>query len=317
MNKDLNKKIKRVLARFTFYFFTGLFKILPYWFVRLMTRGILAIGFFILKRMRKFAMETLTTALGKEKSRSELEAICKECFYNLGRGAIELAYFTSHPAMITQKVSFQGRSQEYLEAALKEGKGVIALTAHFGNFPLMLSYLAQRGYPTNAIIRPSRDEKIEKHFLAMRSRLGLKTVHSYPRDECVNQSLRVLRANELLFIPLDQNNGSKAGVVVEFFGQPAGTASGPAIFAMRTGSPILPVFTVRTGEDTHAIIIEPHFYLENKSSDDETVQYNIQKITSIIERYIRQYPTQWGWMHRRWKSQSKGVVPKEQSADVI
>ncbi|MBI3602059.1 MAG: lysophospholipid acyltransferase family protein [Candidatus Omnitrophica bacterium] len=317
MNKDLNKKIKRALARFAFYFFTGLFKILPYGLVRLISRGMLATGFFILKRMRKFAMETLTIALGKEKSRPELEAICKQCFYNLGKAAIELTYFTSHPAMITQKVRFQGRSQEYLDAALKEGKGVIAVTAHFGNFPLMLLYMARIGYPTNAIIRPSRDEKLEKDFLAMRSALGLKTVHSYPRTECVNQSLRVLRANELLFIPLDQNNGSKAGVTVEFFGQPAGTAAGPAIFAMRTSSPILPVFTVRTGDDTHAIIIEPHFYLESKSCDDETVQYNIQKITSIIERYIRQYPPEWGWMHRRWKSQPKGVVPKAQRVDVI
>ena len=115
---------------------------------------------------------------------------------------------------------------------------------------------------------------------------------------------------------MDQNNVSKAGVFVEFFGRPSGTASGPAIFAMRTGSPILPIFTVRTGEDTHEVIVEPHFYLERKATDEETVQFNIQKITSIIEKYIRKYPQEWGWMHRRWKSQPKDAAATVASLNV-
>lgn len=293
------------MARYAFYFFTWLFKILPYGIVRAMTRGLLAVAFLTLKRMRKHAMETLTLALGKERSKIELKDICKQCFYNLGKGFIELSYYVFHPRMIIEKTSFQGDSRRNLDAALKEGKGVIAVTAHFGNFSLMFAYLAQMGYPVNAIMRPSRDEKLEKPLLELRNNVGLKTIHSYPRTTCVSSTLRALRANEIVIIPMDQNNGSKAGVFVEFFGRLSGTASGPVIFAMRTGSPILPIFTVRTGEDTHEIIVEPHFYLETKSSDEETVQYNIQKITSIIERYIRRYPQEWGWMHRRWKSQPK------------
>ena len=312
MNKDLNKKIKRALVRYSFHFFTWLFRNLPYWAVRAMSRGLLLTAFLLLKRMRKFAMETLTLALGKEKSRQELERICKQCFLNLGKGFIELSYFVWHPKMITQKMTFRSKSQEYLDAALKENKGVVAVTAHFGNFSLMFAYLAQMGYPTNAIMRPSRDEKLEKPLLALRNKIGLKTIHSAPKHVCVSRTLHALRDNEIVLIPLDQNHGSKAGVFVEFFGRPSGTAVGPVIFAMRTGSPILPIFTVRSGEDTHEVIVEPHFYLETKSSDEETIQFNIQKITTIIERYIRQYPQEWGWMHRRWKSQPKGSIPSGQ-----
>lgn len=320
MNKDWKKKIKRALARFAFYFFTGLFRILPYWIVRFLSHGLLVIGFLILKRMRKHAMETLNLALGQERSPDELQKICRQCFYNLGKGFIELAYFIWRPSMITQRTSFRGRSREYLDAALKEGKGVIAVTAHFGNFSMMFSYLALMGYPTNAIMRPSRDEKLEKPLLELRNSIGLKTIHTNPRIACVTQTLRALRANEIVLIPLDQNNGSRAGVFVEFFGRPSGTASGPVVFAMRTGSPILPIFTVRTGEDTHEVIVEPHFYLETRGSEEETVQYNIQKITSIIERYIRQYPQEWGWMHRRWKSQPTHIANRSttiQNANVI
>ena len=133
--------------------------------------------------------------------------------------------------------------------------------------------------------------------------MGLKTIPSYPRKACVHQSLRALRNKEIVAILMDQHTGSKAGVFVDFFGLKARTPPGAVVFAMRTGSPILPIFTVRDGETSHKVIVEPHFYLEEKSTDAETLQYNVQKITNIIEDYIRKYPKEWVWMHRRWKSQ--------------
>ncbi len=250
-------------------------------------------------------METLGQAFGKEKTPEELEKICRDCFYNAGRSAIEVVALNTRPKLLLSKFHFEGNSQANLEAALKLGKGVLGVSAHFGNFPLMLLWLSLKGYPVNAIIRPSRDEAIEKHFQAARARLGLKTIHSYPRESCVRESLKCLRQKELLIVLLDQNTGSKSGVFVDFFGQKAGTATGPIIFAQRTDCVILPMFTVRDSGDNHKIIVEPHFSLEQKSTDEETIQYNVQKITNIIEGYIRAYPTEWGWMHKRFKSKPK------------
>ncbi|MBI4309905.1 MAG: lysophospholipid acyltransferase family protein [Candidatus Omnitrophica bacterium] len=317
MGTESSKKFKRAMARWAYRFFSQVFRVLPYGAIRAMTKGLLAIGYFILRRMRKIAMESLTIALGREKSPAELEKICKDCFYNAGQGAIELVAFSTRPGLIVEKFRFEGDSRRHLDAALNEGKGVLAISAHFGDFPLMLLYLSQIGYPTSAIIRPSRDEVIEQDFQAARTRLGLKTIYSYPRETCVRQSLKSLRGKELLIVLLDQNTGSKSGVFVDFFGQKAGTATGPIIFAMRTGSPILPIFTVRDGEDSHKIIIEPHFYLEPKATDEETIQYNVQKITNIIERYIRAYPKEWGWMHRRWKSKQQTIDNRPETKDQI
>jgi len=303
MFKDFKKKFERAMVRLAYYFFIWLFSILPYPAIKAMTGGLLWTAYFLLRRMRLTAMSTLTIAFGREKSAEELKKICKDCFYNSGRGAIELGAFIARPALIKETFTFDKQSRENLDAAFKEGRGVIGISAHFGNFPMMLLYLAQMGYPANAIIRPSRDEIIEKDFQAARSRLGLKTVHSYPREACVAQSLKALRDKELLVVLLDQNTGSKSGVYVDFFGQKAGTATGPIIFAMRTGAPLLPIFTLRNGDtDTHTLMIEKHFYLEPKATDEETIQYNVQKLTNIIEGYIRKYPAEWGWMHRRWKS---------------
>jgi KDO2-lipid IV(A) lauroyltransferase len=87
---------------------------------------------------------------------------------------------------------------------------------------------------------------------------------------------------------------------------------------MRTGAPLLPIFTLRDGDsDKHTVMIEKHFYLEQKATDEETIQYNVQKLTNIIEKYIRKYPHEWGWMHRRWKSRPNAAANEEKvSVDV-
>ncbi len=303
MGQINHKAVKRAFARQAFYFFRGFFRLLPYSVVKAMTDFILVVGFFFMRSKRAIAQESLDIAFGDSISNQEKKKIIETCFANLGRAAIELMYFTNHPAMIREKVFFEGK--ERLDNILKQGKGAILVSAHFGNFPLMLLRLVQEGYPTSGIMRPTRDEIIEKDFLAMRNRFGLKTIYSLPRAECVNQSLKVLRNNELLFIPLDQNFGTKGGVFVEFFGQPAATATGPAVFAMRTGAPIVPIFTMRDVDDRHKIIIDEPFYIEGKEDDEATILACTVKITQIIERYIRRYPHEWGWMHRRWKTKPK------------
>ena len=300
ISQDKLKAFKRALARYGLYFSSWFLNKFPYSIVRSLTQVFIAVGFRCTRRQRIIAKESLHIAFGQEKSSEEIDSIIRDCFENLGRGMIELIYFMEHPKMISQQVFFEGK--DFLDEALKAGRGVIAVSAHFGNFPLMLLRLAQTGYKTNAIIRPARDQEIEKKFLKQRKALGLNTIYSHPRRECVETSLKVLRNNELLFIPLDQNFGSGGGVFVDFFGQKAATATGPVVFAMRTKALIVPMFVVRQKDDTHKIIIEPPLELEGMADDKEMIQQNTAKITQIIERYIRQYPQEWGWMHRRWKS---------------
>ena len=297
---DQFKRFKRAAARHALFTFSWIINCLPYGLVRALAYALIAVGFRLTIRQRRITMESLTIALGQEKSPEELKKIAKECFEHVGKSMVELIYFMSHPEMIRKNVFFEGK--ENLEKALKGGKGVIAISAHFGNFPLMLIRCAQEGYKTNAIIRSTRDQKIEAHFQNLRTRLGLHTIYSHPRKACVDTSLRVLRNNEFLFIPLDQNFGSDGGVFVVFFGQKAAPATGPAVFSMRTGPPLLTIFVVRQNDDTHKIIIEPPLFLEEKESDQETILANTARITQIIERYIRRYPAEWGWMHRRWKT---------------
>lgn len=307
MASERIKRFKRALARYVYYFFKWYLTISPYWLVKGMASFFIFLAYRVIWKLKSHARESLSIAFGQEKSPQEIKAIFKQCFENFGRGALELGYFCMHPEMIKQKMFFAPGSEENLRKAMEVGKGVVGVTAHFGNFPLMLLYLGQCEFPVSAIIRPSRDEVIEKDFQELRTRLGLHTVHSYPRQQCVKESLRILRQKELLIIPTDQNTGSKSGVFVDFFGQKAGTPTGAVVFALRTGAPIVPIFTVKDHDDVSRIIIEPHFFVERKETDEETLQVNTQKITSIIEKYIRKYPHEWGWMHKRWKSKPKNA----------
>lgn len=298
------KRFQRALARWGLHSSTFFITRLPFSFVRVLTRVFIAIGFIFTVKQKRIAQESLTIAFQGEKSPEDIDAIFKNCFENIGKSMIELIYYMAHPEMIDGKVVI--KHKERLDRAFDKGKGVIAVSAHFGNFPLMLLYLARQGYAPSAIIKRTHDEKIEKYFQSLRERLGLRTIYSHPRSQCVNDSLKVLRHNEFLFIPLDQNFG-RGGVFVDFFGQKAATATGPVIFAMRTGAPILPVFVVRQEQDVHHVIVEEPIYLQQGSNDQETIFINIARITRIIETYIRQYPHEWGWMHRRWKSRPASV----------
>ena len=300
MGKFNQKEFKRAAARNAFYFFRAVFFVLPYGAVKAISGFMISVAFRLVRSKRKIAKESIDIAFGNSISETEKYKIIKECFYNVGRGMIELLYCADHGEIIDKKIYIEGKDR--LEKALKGGKGAILVSAHFGNFPLMLLRLVKEGFATHAIMRPTRDQVIEKDFATLRSKYGLGTIYSHPRTACVARSLKALRNNELLFIPLDQNFGTKGGVFVKFFGQKAATATGPAVFAMRTGAPIIPIFTLRDKNGRNKVIVEEPFFIETKENDEATIFTCIERLTNVIEGYIRKYPAEWGWMHRRWKT---------------
>jgi KDO2-lipid IV(A) lauroyltransferase len=164
--------------------------------------------------------------------------------------------------------------------------------------------LAKEGYVVNSIIRHMRDKLADDYFLEKRDKVGVKTIYSEPRKACILESMRSLRNNEVLFILLDQNFGT-GGVFVNFFGRKAATATGPIILSQKTGAKILPMFIVHNKNGKNILFIEPEFKLEERADKDETILLNIQRLTDIIEQYIRRYPAEWSWIHKRWKTRPK------------
>jgi len=297
--KNIRKSISRNTAWLGLQICSLIVRVIPAGCLYAFARAAGGFGYLVAVKQRRVAFESLGIAFGRQKSSQEIKKIARACFTYIAKSAVELMFMMNKPHLLQDRVSISGR--EHLDRALAKGKGVILGRAHFGNFPLLLGRLVMDGYKAGGIMRPMRDAKVEAIFLEKRRKFGVKTIYSQPRAECVHNTITALRNNELIFIPLDQNFGT-GGVFVNFFGQQAATATGPVILAQRTQAALLPCFIIRQADDRHQIVFEPAVELASGKDAQETVLINIQKLTDIIEKYIRNYPAEWGWIHRRWKS---------------
>lgn len=295
------KPFLRSIARGMLIVSRWLIQRMPYPLFRAFTRLFIGLGYCLMLKKKKLALKNLRQVFGTQKSEAEVQRIAQECFDGFGRGMVEVIYYADRPHLIPDIVEIEGK--EILDDVLKQGRGAILVSAHFGNFLMMYFRMIRAGYPTNVIMRRTRDAKFEKYISDFRRSFGLKTIYDLPSRKCIHDSLRVLRNNELLFILLDQNYGTDGRVFVDFLGQPAATATGPVIFSCRTQAPVLPVFIERIGTDQHRIKIEPPLKLDLCANDPNTLGENVARITRVIEQRIRQQPHLWGgWMHKRWKS---------------
>ena len=298
------KKIRKGIIGFLSWFgltaCSAIVNIMPARFLYSFANFVSFLAYRFAAKQKRIALESLSFAFGREKTAPELEQITRDCFTFMAKSAVELMFLFDKPSILKKRVTLVGK--ENLDKALASGCGVILVSAHFGNFPLLLGRLAVEGYTSGGIMKPMHDKRVEEIFLEKRKKFGVKTIYSQPRNVCVNSTIQALRNNELVFIPIDQNFGT-GGVFVNFFGRKAATAAGPVVFAQRTGAALLPCFIIRQPDDTHKIIFEPVLKLEEGKNAEDTVLINIQKLTGIIEEYIRKYPAEWGWIHRRWKSQ--------------
>jgi KDO2-lipid IV(A) lauroyltransferase len=282
-----------------------LFKLWAFWVTHLSLESLEfygeklgTIAHSLLRKRRKTALNNLHLALGKEKTEEEIERICRDCFRNIGKDMMETSRcFDIENSFFKTFLKLEGR--DHLDHALKGGKGVIALTGHFGNFPLMNILLTKEGYPLSIVARDPENPKVAKMITSYRDAVGLESILDKPRSTCVSKCLKALKANRILLLQIDQN-APATECWVDFFGYLVPTFKGPVIFSLRTGAPILPMFIIRN-PDFLQITIHPPFKLDTTGDTLQDITSNIARLTKIVEATIREYPEQWWWIHRRFK----------------
>jgi KDO2-lipid IV(A) lauroyltransferase len=259
--------------------------------------GILA--YRTMPRYRKVALANLRRAYGDEWTDARIEATARESFRHLGITLVE--FFLRQPRITMEEVEREVRfvGQEHFEAAFARGKGAILVTAHYGNWEMMGPRLARAGYAVSAVSRTADDPGLENMIEAIRTRTGLRQI---PRRQAARQGLAALRRNEILAILLDQNT-LEGGVFVPFFGYPASTATGPALFSLKTGAALVPTFCLREADGTHTMKAWPAIYPEAAGDRSRAVQELTAAVTRVIELQIRERPELWFWLHNRWKLQ--------------
>lgn len=296
--RDKEKELRRKSGLIFIKMFTFLSGIISLKFSFFLGKILGEIIYLILARHRKVALESLAIAFPDYSAKRRKE-ITKEFFILMAKGGLELLYYLNNTGKIKQAIEIQGK--ENLDRALARKKGVILVSAHYGNFPLMSLRLADCGYPVNIVARPMRDKYAEAHFHSLRSSIGVKTISAYPRKACVLGIIKALAAGEIVIIQMDQNFGT-GGVWVDFFGKLAATPTGPVVLSMRTQAALVPSYIYQRKDKRHLLRILPEEELVLGKNKEETILKNVSHFTKIIESWIKARPQEWSWIHRRWKS---------------
>ena len=278
--------------------------------LRLFPRGLArAIGVLIgafayrgLGRLRRVGVRNLELAF-PEMTAADREVILRSEYRNLGLLLAEFCKMPDYTAATASRfIRYEGL--EYYQRARERGKGVLVLTGHLGAWELSSFYHSLMGMPMGMVIRRLDNPLVDSFVNRIRCLHGNRVIH---KDDFARGLIASMRAGETVGILMDTNMTPPQGVFVPFFGVRACTASGMARIAARTGAAVVPGFLLWEHNEQKYVL---HFGAELAVADtgdaDEDAVTNTAAFTATIEAYVRQYPEQWLWMHRRWKTRPAG-----------
>lgn len=265
-------------------------------------RGLGRIAYRVAGNLRHTGERNLQVAF-PDKTSSEREQILRNCFMNLGRGLGLFSKFSTSPRERLLSL-FETRGLEHLDKEKANGSGVILFTAHLGAWELTSFSLSLLGRPLSFLVRRVDNPKVEQLVDKGRTRFGNRTVDKL---SAARQMVKTLRSGEALGLLLDLNTLDEEAIFIDFFGVPASTNFMAAKLALRSGSPIIPIFAPwNDSSKKFEIWLEPPVEIESTGNEEEDVRRLTAKLSLIIENYIRRYPEQWLWIHKRWKTRPPG-----------
>jgi KDO2-lipid IV(A) lauroyltransferase len=287
--------------------FLGIAAIVPLRFTWRLAEVLGRLWFRLDARHRLIALNNLKLAWGGELTERERKNLASRNFIHLARVILELPYIQRLTVdEMDGFVTFDGL--EYLDAALKKGRGVLVMTSHFGNWELMALAFSLLHRPINIVIRPLDNPFLDSLIDSIRTRGGNTMI---AKKGSVNKVLRLLAAGEVVGLLIDQNPAWYEGVFVPFFNEIACTNKALSSLALRTSAPVVPAYNVREPDGSYRIVVEPEVVLDRSGDTRVDIEENTAKFNRVIERYVRRHPEQWFWVHQRWKTRPYQPWPRE------
>ncbi len=273
------------------------FRCVPLPIRKLFFKSLLILFYHAVAKHRLIALHNLRCAF-PEKDMEELIRIAKGVYRNL---AITAAEFFDLPSITKENlhewVELEGL--EHFEAGIAQGKGLLTIIAHFGNWELMpvtgplflkSSYIVYRPLDSPVL------DNIVEHVRTINGNVMV------PKGGSGKRIMTLLKENQCIGILSDQNVSAREGVFVDFFGRPACTGAGLAVLALRSGAPVLPMFMARQKSGKYKFILKPLVEISRTGDYEADLLENTQRFTKVVEDIVREYPDQWFWIHQRWKT---------------
>jgi len=253
-------------------------------------------------KLQKTARRNLEIAF-PEMSAEEKDKIVLGTFESIGRHLGFVSHFRKFKLEDVRNV-VEVVGKEHFDRAHEMGRGVLFFTGHFGSWEVFNLLPPAFGFGMNILVRRIDNPLLEKYVDAFRTKFGSVTLD---KTRSARQMFRVLENGELLGILADLNVQEKEGVFVDFFGVPASTTVSIAKLALKTNAAVLPAFAVwEEAKQKYVVYLEPPIEYKQGDASDENVRELTQKITNVVEKYVRLYPEQWLWIHKRWNTRPPG-----------
>jgi len=256
--------------------------------------------------IRRGVVERQLRAAFPERDAADIERIARAAYAHLGQTSIETAILPSYSPKDIIGLFEAVHGWDLVEQRLALGKGLILVTGHLGNWELGGAYIAARGIPIDAVARHMANPLFDRYLTSTRQRIGMAVVHDEEAVRRVPRSLRGGRAVAFLF---DQGAVGLASTWVPFFGRLAKTPRGPAVFALRLGTPIVFGVALRQPSGRYQLSFEPVEVIETGDREAD-VDRIVAEYSRVLERWVRKAPEQYLWHHRRWKHQRPGTPPE-------
>lgn len=312
---DLKRRsiLKRFLHRAEYgmlVLLSAVFRALPAGWVYAAGRFLGGVAYHAVRVRRNVVEENLRASLGAEKDERELVRIARESYANIALTFIEMLLFPDmadrvsykHPDLCFYKsrgpLMVDMSEAHVIEDAYARGKGIVFVGCHFGSWEMSGACVGALGYPVTVVAKIQANPHVDAWVNRYRENLHMRIIRP---GAPVKHIVRAIRNGEIVGLISDQDAGAR-GVFVDFFGRKASTPRGAAELAIRFHTPVLIGMTARTGNGRYRSM-----YREVEVRADDTVETLTRRYTGVIEGIIRQYPEQYFWMHRRWKSRPPGA----------
>lgn len=256
--------------------------------------------------IRRAVVERQLTAAFPDRNAAEIERLARAAYANLGRTSVETAILPSYRRDQIIDLFEDVQGWNIVEALLSRGKGLIVVTGHLGNWELGGAYVAARGLPIDAVARHMANPLFDRYLTRTRQRIGMSVVHD---EDAVRRVPRSLRGGRVVAFLVDQGAVGLASTWVPFFGRYAKTPRGPAVFALRLGTPIVFGAALRRPSGRFQLTFE-HVEARDTGDREADVDRIVADYTAALERWVRRAPEQYFWHHRRWKHQRPGTPPE-------
>lgn len=251
------------------------------------------------------ALDNILKSFDGAMKRNHAKRLLRRVYMHFGQMFFEVPHILRlSQGNLNDYVVFEG--EENLRHALAEGRGGFILSAHFGNWELTSAAMSLHFGSGAMIVRPMDFAPMDQLMNVLRSRFGTESIS---KQRAMRRVLGTLIEKKLVGVMLDQNIDWYDGVFVKFLGRWACTNKGLALMAIKTRSPVLPVFPVRQGDGRYRIIIGEEMRLIRTGDKTRDVEENTALFTRVIEKYVLAYPDHWFWFHKRWKTRNYCPLP--------